>query len=378
MVRLVIINGKGGVGKTTASSAMAIWFASKGFNTMLLSTDPAASVGDCLNQPIGFETVPVQGFANFWAMEINGFHEYEKLLKYIKRTSPDFDVERFLPQKGTPGLSELAALFRAVTYLYNLKYDIIVVDTAPTGHTLEMLRTPEMMKDTLGSLKSVMKVNTLKNMITRQTTKNTINDRLDALMNCADQIASVMANQDTTHFNIVCTAEFMALRESIRAYNDFARYGVFARNIILNRIQPNNAGCHFCSEKRTQHEFYVDKMEKEFKNKDVGIAKVQDYAHEAAGSDVLNEIGRTIMHQLDNLNVKRAYSVASRNGGFVVKTELPFIEPGNLGFRVDGKILYMTISYGLHEDVINVLSFPRVIQGVQAVDDDGKLMLKVM
>jgi len=275
--RLVFVNGKGGVGKTTSSISMALWLASKGFNTLLVSTDPAASIGDSLNMPIGSEVIPVKEIDNLWAIEVDGRYEYKKLWTYIKKNAKTFDIERFLPENGAPGTTEMAALFRAITFLYDMKYDVIIVDTPPTGHTLDMLRLPQTLKETMDSIKSIIKsLSAWKDLITGRK-KDATDKRLNSLIGCVEHIAQKMADPEITQFNLVSTAEFMSLREELRAYNELSSYGIHVKNVILNKIQPVNTDeCPFCMAKREQHEYYIQMMHDQFDNKGVDIHLVND------------------------------------------------------------------------------------------------------
>lgn len=388
MSRMCIVNGKGGVGKTTISCAMGTWLANKGFKTMVVTTDPAASIGDCLNQDIGKHPKQVTvvdkngktaNFPNLWALEIDPEYEYSLFYQYMKNVTKE--GWKYISQKGAPGLNEMASLFRVLTYLYNLRYDAIIVDTAPTGHTLEMLKLPDTLKEQMDNIKSLMKgVNVITKLVGGGKMDES-NKRIDTINGCVQTIKSIMSDPVTTHFNLVCIPEFMALREEMRAFGELDGQGIKVKNVIMNRIQPVNQGCAFCSSRRKLHEHYVKKMEDHFKSSDVGIVKLDQLAGEVVGIDTLVNIGKKIMCQMEELtplDIKPAYRVVTRNGGFIVYTQLPFVEPNYLTFSIDNNILDMRINFGLHEDVVNPLSFPRRISGVKSLNDNGKLVLDVI
>jgi arsenite-transporting ATPase len=377
MVRAVLLTGKGGVGKTTTSCAMALWFAKNNFRTLILSTDPAPSVGDCFNQPVGKKPVAIDGVDNLWALEIDGEYEYDVLYDYIKHNTQE--SYKFISQKGAPGMNEMASLFRVTTFLYSLKYDVIVIDTAPTGHTLEMFNLPTTLADTMDKVKTMLSsINSWKQFLSGNKGKRT-SARIDTLIGCIEKVSDMISNPDVTHFSLVTIPEFMALRETIRAYNDFKEHGAVARNIILNKMQPGNGNCQFCGEKRKLHNFYLRKLIDEF-GEDM-VIKLNETPREVGGMETLSDMGRKIMHQMANINVKPSYRVIASNGGFIVYTQIPFVQPQHLSFKIandtNGNVLYMTINFGMHEDIRNALSFPGSISSVRAVNDDGRLTLYV-
>ena len=146
-MRIIIYTGKGGVGKTSMAAATACKIAADGKKVLVMSTDPAHSLGDSFDREIGREQIKIK--ENLYAMEIDTIYESEKswgnLKDYIKRLltakgGDGIEAEELLV---FPGLEELFSMFRILDVYESGKYDTILVDCAPTGETLALLKYPE-------------------------------------------------------------------------------------------------------------------------------------------------------------------------------------------------------------------------------------------
>src|SRR5438093_7927951 len=158
--QVVFFGGKGGVGKTTCSSAFALAASRRGRRVLLVSTDPAHSTSDIFERRIGPDEREVE--AGLWAVEIDAAREAARYVGEVKR-----DIERmFAPAvirqahrqidlaAASPGLAEVALLDRMIDLIVEREahYDAIVFDTAPTGHTVQLLRMPEVMETWIQAL----------------------------------------------------------------------------------------------------------------------------------------------------------------------------------------------------------------------------------
>lgn len=391
MVRLIMFTGKGGVGKTTTSNAVAIWFATHGFKTLLLSADPAHSIGDSLNVKIGTDPTPVPDVPALHAMEIDSKKEYAKLKAYIKRTSKG-NIDKFLTEAGLPGMTELAALYRVYTYVFDIRYDIIVVDTPPSGHTLDMLDLPQRLDELAEAVKKIIdNLNTFKKLFSLDASRKTT-DRIDSMQDCVKRLKWLFGNTNITSFNLVSTAEYMSLREEMRTYVKLEEHGIRVNNIVLNKLQPvpeNGAGgagsnynCPFCTTRYNNQAYYVNVIDNEFKPKGINIIKILASAKEIVGTDLLARVGDDIIGQLETgLDVKQAYMTEPKHNGdpgAVVRTQLPYVEPKFLKVFVEDTKVIFTINYGLHEDVINVLNFKRPIRQAIPFNDNNHLSFNII
>lgn len=139
--------GKGGVGKTVASCVTAVWLARQGYKTLLLTTDPAAHLGDVLDEPVGDKPAPLTELPNLWAVKIDPKAAADAYKKRIlddarQRGRPETAIQVMAEELDSPCTEEIAAFDRFIEFASVDAWDVVVFDTAPTGHTLRMLELP--------------------------------------------------------------------------------------------------------------------------------------------------------------------------------------------------------------------------------------------
>jgi arsenite-transporting ATPase len=135
--RTVFFAGKGGVGKTIASCITAVWLARQGFKTLLLTTDPAAHLGDVLDTPVGDEIAPVTGAPNLWAVKIDAKAAAEAYKQRIladarQRGRPESAIATMEEELNSPCTEEMAAFDKFIEYASQEGYEAVIFDTAPT------------------------------------------------------------------------------------------------------------------------------------------------------------------------------------------------------------------------------------------------------
>jgi arsenite-transporting ATPase len=145
--RTVFFAGKGGVGKTVASCVTAVWLAHQGLKTLLLTTDPAAHLGDVLDSPVGDEVTPIPGQPDLWAVKIDPKAAAETYKARIlddarQRGRPESAIKVMEEELNSPCTEEMAAFDKFVEYASQEEWDSVIFDTAPTGHTLRLLELP--------------------------------------------------------------------------------------------------------------------------------------------------------------------------------------------------------------------------------------------
>lgn len=145
--RTLFFAGKGGVGKTVASCLTAVWLARRGLRTLLLTTDPAAHIGDVLGEPVGDDIAPVEGVPNLWAVKIDPKAAAETYKARIlddarQRGRPPEAIKVMTEELDSPCTEEMAAFDKFIDYASQAGWQAVVFDTAPTGHTLRLLELP--------------------------------------------------------------------------------------------------------------------------------------------------------------------------------------------------------------------------------------------
>ena len=170
--RTIFFAGKGGVGKTVASCISAVWLARQGHKTLLLTTDPAAHLGDVLDSPVGNEIAPVGGQPNLWAVKIDpkaAAETYkERILKDARqRGRPESAIKVMEEELESPCTEEMAAFDKFIEYASQEGWEAVVFDTAPTGHTLRLLDAAEMVSGIRDEREKVQRLTSILRALSR-------------------------------------------------------------------------------------------------------------------------------------------------------------------------------------------------------------------
>ena len=275
-LKIIMFGGKGGVGKTTCASSAAIWAAEHGRNTLIISTDPAHSLGDSLgvDLPPGKAT-KILGVNNLTALEIDpktDISEYKGLTTMNPLEGSDLpDLMGGIPlmediqdmaSMSPPGIDEAFALMKVLEFIETEHdYDLVIFDTAPTGHTLRFLSLPETLSGWIGKLlKMRLKLGNLMGLMKSLFTsaeKNKDNsleilERLkESILKARDDLTNPMINS----FVIVMIPEEMAISETGRLLNELYKYNIPVSNVVVNNLYlDENDLCDFCiSRRKMQH-----------------------------------------------------------------------------------------------------------------------------
>ncbi len=250
-MRIILYTGKGGVGKTTVAAATACKLAQDGKKVLIMSTDQAHSLADSFEMPIGNEETEIAD--NLYAMEIDAVRESElawgKMKSYFKellsaRSGNGIETEELLV---FPGLEELFSLLKIVEINEEGKYDVLIVDCAPTGETLALLKFPEMFGSFIESVLP-MKRKALKvagpavSRITKiPMPEDSIFDQITELTHQLDKMQQIMSDKEHVSLRIVTTPERIVIKESKRNYTWLHLYDFNVDAVIVNKVYPEQA-----------------------------------------------------------------------------------------------------------------------------------------
>ena len=253
MEPFVFFGGKGGVGKTTVSSSYALKCARDGHDTLVVSTDPAHSVGDVFDQSFGDDATPVDGVENLWAMQIDPDEEVTRHLNELRQqlseqvsTAMVSEINRQLEMAhGTPGAYEAALFDRFVEVMRNAEpYDRVVFDTSPTGSTLRLLGLPELLEDWIDRLMQKRKVSI--DLFEKAAVGNNEPRRVmegdPVLAQLQDrksffEFAGQTLQSDAAFF-LVFNPDELSLNETARAIDDLEASDLSVRGLIANKLTP--------------------------------------------------------------------------------------------------------------------------------------------
>lgn len=252
--RIVLLGGKGGVGKTTLATAYAALLAGRGERTLLVSTDPAHSTRDLLDAPLGAEPVPIPAVPRLDAVELDAEREAQRYVERIRRDAEHTVSREVLPAVErhlalavqAPGTLEAALLDRLVQVLEWCpeRYERIVIDTAPTGHTLRLLTLPTVLGPWLDGLvhqrERVADADRMLRSMARDdaAVADPAGDRLAERREALRRTRARLV--DDAVFHLVCVPEKLPVAETLRAAEALRLGGMSLGPLLVNRLVPDS------------------------------------------------------------------------------------------------------------------------------------------
>ena len=266
MARLLLFGGKGGVGKTTTSTATAIHLADCGLRVLLVSSDPAHSTSDSLGVEIGTEPTQINGVEGLYGLEMDPESKLSTLLPKLGNMVDGMNSGGGLGGLGglgmmldpsakqefneiksdvktsdmiLPGLDEALAFDELLKHVEDPNWDVIVFDTAPTGHTLRFLSLPEIIESWSGRLIKLMRVSGgIRSMLFGRKESEEMKQELERFRNRVLHVRRVLSDPQLTSFTLVTIPEKMGVNETVRAYNSLIEYKLPVSSCIVNRVTP--------------------------------------------------------------------------------------------------------------------------------------------
>ena len=276
---LIFVGGKGGVGKTTTAAALALALAGRGERCLLVSTDPAHSLGDLFGVAIGEQERPL--LPNLHGLEIDPDRQVERHLDTVRESLRAFvrpamygEIERQMDlARLAPGGVEAALLERLASLMgeATARYDRVVFDTAPTGQTLRLLSLPAVMTAwTEGLLGSRHRSDALGDLLARVHPEATrpgedarsarIRDTLQARRRLSSEARRLLLDAASTAFLLVLVPEKLPVEESRKALAALRGFEVPVRALVVNRVLPAEGLGGFLEQRRAQEARYLDEV----------------------------------------------------------------------------------------------------------------------
>ena len=368
-MRIILFTGKGGVGKTTQAAATALRAANEGKRTLVVSTDPAHSLSDALDTPIGPE--PTQITDKLWAQELDVYYSMQKywgnLRELVLTVFRWQGIRNVMAEElsAIPGMEEGAAFMWIEKYYSEKKFDLIVIDSAPTGETLTLLTLPQVTKWWVTKAFPMQKfaIKTVGRVV-RGTTGIPLDkgyEELNQLFEKLERIHRVFADPKICSIRIVTNPERMVINESKRAYTYLQLYGYNVDAIIINRIWPQQELQGPFADYLENQARYLRLIEESFAP--IPIFRTPHLGREAFGTELLEHIGRHTYgkHKVsDVFHTENPYQITEKNRGYEVKIKLPFIEKQEFTLKKYGDELVIDLGNRRHN-----LYLPRFAQLMQ-------------
>ncbi|MBR7152145.1 MAG: ArsA family ATPase [Candidatus Methanomethylophilaceae archaeon] len=272
-MRLIIYTGKGGVGKTSASAATAYKLSKMGYRTLLMSTDSAHSLGDSIDVDLG-PTIEHVAW-NFDALEIDIIHEMRTRWSDIQQYISSFMTSQGMGDISAeemaifPGMEMVSALFYVNTFNKSGEYDVIVMDTAPTGETLRLLSFPDVSSWYLdrgfGLIKKLLGIArmTVGKVMDMPLPSNDVMNSIEEVKRNMDEVRDILEDPRKTTVRLVLNPERMVIRETMRAYTYLCLYNKNVEALVVNRVIPEDAG-GFLEDKLKEQSRYMQKIHEAF------------------------------------------------------------------------------------------------------------------
>ncbi|PFA62137.1 arsenic-transporting ATPase [Bacillus sp. AFS015802] len=272
---ILFIGGKGGVGKSTTASALAVMFARMGMKTLIISTDPAHNLGDIFHQEVNGYKTPL--LKNLWGIEIDPDAETRLYINGVKgnlkgmvKSNMVNEVHRQIDMAASaPGAEEAALFDRIVSIILeeDNDFDKIIFDTAPTGHTIRLLSLPELMGVWMdGMLERRKKTNKNYSQLLNdgEPVEDPIYDILQKRREKFSKVRGVMLDRKKTGFIFVLIPERLPILETEKAIELMSGHSLSIGGLVINKILPKQADGDFLQKRRDQEKVYLHLMQEKF------------------------------------------------------------------------------------------------------------------
>jgi len=394
--RLIIFTGKGGVGKTTCAAATAYRVSELGKKTLVMSSDPAQALSESMNVKLGIKE-PRELKENLYGLEIDiqteVNNQYGSIRDYLIKLfqSRGIDIQAASEMAAIPGADELFSILKLQEHVND--FEVIVLDTAPTGHTFRLLAMPQIFSiygktftKLGGGIAKLFQQSGIGSAVESATrTPLPSQDFFAQLREIDSKIKSMydILNQAETTCRIVTNLEKMPIQESERALTFMSLYGLLVDGIVVNKVLPGLMDPSFQSEtgkyfdkwvklqkgylKRIEHSFHPLKVMKSrlMEEEVIGFDLLKRIAEDMYGKDGDPTEIYTEKHALE--------FIVDEDGNLILELEIPFVREGKTMLKKKGEELIITI--GENKRIILLPNYALNMKITKAAFEDKKLTI---
>jgi arsenite/tail-anchored protein-transporting ATPase len=338
--RTILYTGKGGVGKTSVAAASARACAAAGLRTVVLSTDPAHSLSDSLESPLGPE--PTQVEANLFAQEVQAQEEMERNWQSVQAWLGDLLAERGIDRISAeeltvpPGMDELFSLLWIKRHHEEGEFDCVIVDCAPTGETLRLLSFPDVVTWWLERLlpsqrKLAPFARTLFDM---PLPGDAVFADLERLARNLVAMNGILRDRARTSIRLVTNPDRMVVKEAMRTFTYLNLYGYLTDAVVVNRLLPSDG--YFAAWREVQEE-QLALARSAFDP--VPVLTAAYYEREVMGAEMLDRLGSEVFDGRDPaaiLHDELTQELVTDNGRATLRVAVPFAERDELSLKKIG------------------------------------------
>ncbi len=353
-MRIILYTGKGGVGKTSIAAATACKIADEGKKVLIISTDMAHSLSDSFDIKLSNEPVEINN--NLYAMEIDSVLENEKSWGNIKGY-----IEKLMVLKAEktieseellvfPGFDELMSLLRIKDIYDEGIYDVVIVDCAPTGETMSLLKFPDLFKWWMEKLFPIKRKGAkLVRPIVQATVKIPVPsdetfDDIEKLYQKIDQLHQLLQNKDIVSIRIITTPEKIVIKEAKRSFSYLHLFDYNVDCVIINRIFSEASLSGYFEKWVEIQKDSIQDISDSFK--DIPIFKLELLSYELRKLEVLKEIGSRLYQNESPENIlfkEKIFLVEKNQDGYILRINMPFVDKKELKLSQKGDEITISI-----------------------------------
>ncbi|MGQ9837898.1 MAG: TRC40/GET3/ArsA family transport-energizing ATPase [Cyanobacteriota bacterium] len=340
MQRIILMTGKGGVGKTSMAAATGWRCAEIGLKTLVLSTDPAHSLADSFDQPLGHDPIEVK--PNLWGAELDALNELElnwgSVKTYITQVLQARGLDGVQAQELAilPGMDEIFSLVRVNRHYDEDDFDVLIIDSAPTGTALRLLSLPDVsgwyMRKFYKPLQGLAQVlRPIAEPIVKGLTGIPLPDNrvLDApyeFYEKIERLERILTDNRITSVRLVTNPEKMVIKESLRAHAYLSLYGVATDLVVANRILPDTVVDPYFATWKAAQQKYRQEIHDNFAP--LPVFEIPLYSEELVGWDALARLKKDLWgdrNPAEVLYTEQTMNVVTDNGQYRLDLYLPGI-----------------------------------------------------
>lgn len=336
-MRIILYTGKGGVGKTSVAAATALRCANLGYRTIVLSTDAAHSLADSFDLKIGQE--PIEIAPKLSAQEIDVLYQMDKywgkVQEYFRSLLQWRGVDDLIADEVSvlPGMDELASLLQIVHLAESGKYDVIIVDCAPTGETLKLLSLPEVARWYLTHIFPVERVAArFASPFMRAVTDIPMPDdelfeTIKELIQQLNRMAALLSDTETSSVRVVLNPEKMVIKEAMRTFTYINLYGFSCDLVVSNRVLPASVNDPYFAALKDAQARHGKMITESFDP--VPIYQIPFFDREVVGMEMLHRVSSVLYGEQDPTKVfykGKPQEIEKNGNGYILKMKLPFAD----------------------------------------------------
>jgi arsenite/tail-anchored protein-transporting ATPase len=360
-MRILLFSGKGGVGKTSLAAATGLRLADLGYRTLVMSIDPAHSLGDSFDLGTDLfhsktsDPLPINDRLSIFELNIQKEvrRHWQEISSYVISVLRITGINEVEAEELAilPGMEELSAMMYINQYRRENRYDVVVLDAAPTAESMRFISMPTTldwyMKHIFPFQRNLLKaVRPIANRVAPfELPTDNYFANIRALFEKLEGVDELMEDPKTTSVRLVTNPEKMVLRETQRAFVYFSLHGLTVDTVVVNRLLPQEVSDTWFREWHSSQDAVLREMEEYFAP--VPVRRVPLFAHEVLGQERLQEVAKVLYAEGEDpaavSQAEKPYTFEKRDGKYEIRLLLPFAVKSEVGLFKKGDELVVEI-----------------------------------